>query len=78
VFTAKEKSAKRSEPKGEKRQPVRLIRLLKAAATKIVRRVKIRMASNPFDPQQTSYFAMRKRSRGVRVSGDSWKQHKRK
>jgi len=78
VFTAKEKLAKRSSPKGNERQPVKRIRLVKAAATKIVRRVKVRMTTNPFDPKQASYIAMRKRHRGVRDSGDSWKQHKRK
>lgn len=78
VFTANDKPAKRSKPKSQEHQPVKLLRLVKAAATKIVRRVKIRMTANPFDPQQASYFAMRIRSKGVRNSGDSWKQHKRK
>lgn len=78
VFTAMDKPAKASSPKGEGKRPVKLLRLVKAADTKIVRRVKVRMTANPFDPQQASYFAMRARSKGVRDSGDSWKQHKRK
>ena len=50
--------------------------LYKVASTKIVRRVKIRKGANPFDPTQTSYFAIRKKHKGVRDSGNSWKRHK--
>lgn len=78
VFSAKEKPAKRLTPKGERRQPAKLVGLITAAATKIVRRVKIRKTANPIDPEQENYFAMRKRTRGVRDNGDSWKQYKRK
>ncbi len=51
--------------------------LYKCASTKIVRRVKIRMHANPFDPAQASYFAMRAKSKGMRETGKSWKQHRR-
>lgn len=78
VFTAKVKNQK-TRKKGDTAESgkITMKSLYKTASTKIVRRVKIRMASNPFDPAQTSYFAMRKRSRGVRENGKSWKQSRR-
>lgn len=79
VFTAKVKPNKARKDNGKTAEPgkTRMISLYRAASTKIVRRVKVRMNANPFDPGQTSYFAMRKKSKGIRENGKSWKQNRR-
>ena len=80
IFTAKTKAKKRSQQTGKipgNPSETKYVRLYKVASTKIVRRVKVRMTANPFDPEQTSYFAMRKKSKGVRENAKSWKQSRR-
>ncbi len=62
VFTAKTK---------DKNGKIIFKSLYKCASTKIVRRVKIRMHANPFDPAQASYFAMGAKSKGMRETGKS-------
>jgi RNA-directed DNA polymerase len=41
----------------------RILELLSASATRIVRHVRVKSGANPFDPVWDQYFAMRKRSR---------------
>ena len=51
-----------SQARGENGEP-RMLSLLSATDTRIVRHVRVKADANPFDPAWDSYFAQRKRSR---------------